>query len=583
MGEPVQESGGPSGDERAWREHLEAGQQARRQQQRAEAVRHFEAALWEAERFGPQDPRLVESLLQLSTAYTWPRGQSGGPERAEPLLRRALAIQERTLGPEHPEVAACLLRLAQLYTLQRRPPAQFPDYARAEPLLRRALVILDRAPAPTTQLHWNTVRELATACEHLGHHTEAEALLRRAPEMWQHQPEHPNISNSLLHLAYFYQRLGRWDPAEAALRQALALRDQALADRGQKPGLATAGVTCILVMLAGLYRSQRRWAEAERCLRRAQALAETPGPNDWDRISSRLGLAAIRIADGRYPEAEELLRQALALQENPPGRSAYRFFVQGTRQLSATLLHLTGRGQEALAIETGAVPAPHPPGSGAEAVPRRLVMPPPPEETPEFVWISALTVGDVRESSAQLRWQITGEAATWHTYYANGIISGSGSGRGERQIGQPLSFSPHGPWIGLEAFAAAAEATDLVTTRFVPARPARPTGAPRIEVESRLRLFGHPTFAEAELRFVNRGDGDAHQVRLDPPAPARGWELLAGRAGAEPLPEPLELGRIGTGGSGVLLLRLCRRSGVAPPSVSVRGTYTDAAGAARAI
>ena len=54
---------------------------------------------------------------------------------AEPLYRRALAIDEATLGPEHPGVARDLNNLAALLGDAGRP-------AEAEPLMRRVLAIL---------------------------------------------------------------------------------------------------------------------------------------------------------------------------------------------------------------------------------------------------------------------------------------------------------------------------------------------------------------------------------------------------------------------------------------------------------
>jgi Flp pilus assembly protein TadD len=53
---------------------------------------------------------------------------------AEPLYRRALAIKEKSFGPEHPEVATGLNNLALLLGATNR-------LAEAEPLLRRALAI----------------------------------------------------------------------------------------------------------------------------------------------------------------------------------------------------------------------------------------------------------------------------------------------------------------------------------------------------------------------------------------------------------------------------------------------------------
>ncbi len=60
---------------------------------------------------------------------------------AELLFKRALAIREKALGPEHPDVATSLNSLAGLYRTQAK-------YTLAEPLLKRALAILEKALGP---------------------------------------------------------------------------------------------------------------------------------------------------------------------------------------------------------------------------------------------------------------------------------------------------------------------------------------------------------------------------------------------------------------------------------------------------
>ena len=54
------------------------------------------------------------------------------------MIRRSLAIREKVLGPDHPDVARSLNNMADLYERQKR-------YADAEPLYRRALAIRERA------------------------------------------------------------------------------------------------------------------------------------------------------------------------------------------------------------------------------------------------------------------------------------------------------------------------------------------------------------------------------------------------------------------------------------------------------
>ena len=88
------------------------------------------AALKEAEKFGEQDRRLTDSLNNLASLYY----AQGKYAQAEPLLQRALAIREKALGPEHPDVARSVNNLAELYSAQGK-------YTQAEPYFQRALAI----------------------------------------------------------------------------------------------------------------------------------------------------------------------------------------------------------------------------------------------------------------------------------------------------------------------------------------------------------------------------------------------------------------------------------------------------------
>ena len=62
--------------------------------------------------------------------------------QAEPLLTRALAINEKPLGLDHPDVALSVVSLAQLRVVQGQPEE-------AGPLYRRALAIRKRALGPS--------------------------------------------------------------------------------------------------------------------------------------------------------------------------------------------------------------------------------------------------------------------------------------------------------------------------------------------------------------------------------------------------------------------------------------------------
>jgi hypothetical protein len=79
---------------------------------------------------------------------------------AEPLHRRTLAIIEKARGPDHPDVARPLGNLAWPYENRSR-------YADAEPLYRRALAIREKALGPDHSdallvSHWSVDSEAAT-------------------------------------------------------------------------------------------------------------------------------------------------------------------------------------------------------------------------------------------------------------------------------------------------------------------------------------------------------------------------------------------------------------------------------------
>jgi len=79
-----------------------------------------------------------KSLNKLAELYIKQRNYT----KAWPLLNKALEIQERALGPDHPEVAKSLNNLAEIYIKQKM-------YAKALPLLKRAEGIAKAALGPT--------------------------------------------------------------------------------------------------------------------------------------------------------------------------------------------------------------------------------------------------------------------------------------------------------------------------------------------------------------------------------------------------------------------------------------------------
>ncbi len=188
---------------------------------------------------------------------------------AEPFLQLALAINEKSYGPEHPNVAAALNSLAQLLQATNRP-------GEAEPLFRRALAINEKSLRPEHPDVATALNNLAQLLQATNRPGDAEPLMRRALAIDEKScgPEHPKVATDLNNLAALLQATNRLEEAESLLRRALAILENSLG--AEHPNVATA-----LNNLAPLLQATNRLTEAEPMMRRALAIDEKSyGPED---------------------------------------------------------------------------------------------------------------------------------------------------------------------------------------------------------------------------------------------------------------------------------------------------------------
>jgi tetratricopeptide (TPR) repeat protein len=234
--------------------------------------------------------------------------QAGNYAEAEPLFQRALALREKLLGPDDPNVATSLNNLAALYQVQGR-------YAEAETLLKRSLAIDETALGPDDPGVATDLNNLAVLYWTEGRYAEAEPAYTRALAITEKAlgADHPDMAQPLNNLGLLYLAQGRYADAEPPFKRALSIWEKALG--ANDPAVAQA-----LNNLAELYRLQGRYAEAEPLFKRALAIREqTLGPDHPDLAASLNNLGALYWAEGRYAEAETPYRRALAIYEKALG------------------------------------------------------------------------------------------------------------------------------------------------------------------------------------------------------------------------------------------------------------------------
>lgn len=273
-------------------------------------------------------------LLDRTATYLQDHGQY---TQAEPLLQRALAIYEKNLGPDHPDIATTLNHLARIYQDQGR-------YRDAEPLLRRALAI-DEAMSNSDHLSTaTTLHNLAWLYLLQYRYRDAEPLLQRALAIREPTlgPNHPDTAASIDNLAWLYALQGRYRDAEPLYQRALAMYEQTL-------GPDHPDTAAILLNLARLYLVQGHYDNAAPFLQRALVINEQMLiPNHPYTATTLHNLARLYQDQGRYAAAEPLYHRALTIREKVRPEHPD---TATTLENYANLLRKMKREQEAEAYE----------------------------------------------------------------------------------------------------------------------------------------------------------------------------------------------------------------------------------------
>ena len=210
----------------------------------AEAEQLYKRALAiEEKALGANRPEVASTLNNFANLYS----RQGRYAEAEGLLKRTLTIYEKALGANHPKVAAALGNLGNVYDDQGK-------YAEAEGLFKRALAIEEGARAKPSRV--------GRHAQQPGHRVQEPREIRRGRGALQARarypgesawPDHPYVATTLSNLGNVYEDEGKYADAEALHKRALAIREKVLG--AEHPDVAGS-----LTNLAIVHGSQGQYA-----------------------------------------------------------------------------------------------------------------------------------------------------------------------------------------------------------------------------------------------------------------------------------------------------------------------------------
>ncbi|XP_075683228.1 nephrocystin-3 isoform X3 [Rhinoderma darwinii] len=220
------------------------------------------------------------------------------------LRRRALQLEELTLGKDTSDNARTLNELGVLYYLQN-------NLETAEMFLKRSLEMRERVLGPDHPDCAQSLNNLAALYNEKKQYDKAEELYERALDIRRRalSPDHPSLAYTVKHLAVLYKRKGKLDRAAPLYELAVDIRQKSFGPK--HPCVATA-----LVNLAVLYCQMKKQVEALPLYERAMKIYEDSLGRMHPRVGETLkNLALLRYEEGDFEKAAQLYKRAMEIKE----------------------------------------------------------------------------------------------------------------------------------------------------------------------------------------------------------------------------------------------------------------------------
>jgi eukaryotic-like serine/threonine-protein kinase len=188
---------------------------------------------------GPQNPDSLRSKDQLS----WVLLQQGRYAEAEKLVRETVESHRRLLGPEKQATLDSMTTLASVYSVEGR-------FAESEKLNRETLDIERRVLGTEHPDTLATMENLATVLDKEGHHDEAETTYRETLEIERRLKglEHPDTVDLMNNLAATLAEEGRYAESEKLFRETLEIRRRVLGPEHPKTAETLYNLGCVAAM-----------------------------------------------------------------------------------------------------------------------------------------------------------------------------------------------------------------------------------------------------------------------------------------------------------------------------------------------
>lgn len=284
-------------DDRAFAQLLDDGINAIRQKQWQRAEQLLDKSLVEAEKFGKNDRRVGESLVNLGVIY----GQRKDWTKAIDVSKRALDIDIKVHGERHADVAYDYHQLGTCLDVSGK-------HAEATQYLKRALEMRQALSDVAPTLVGITAENLGENMMRLKRTAEAESLYRQSLTCFKNDKNPECYFRRLDFLYDFY-----CDPKRA--KEGKNFYKAELADLDRRFGSESPWSANFLNQQGRFAMKTKDYALAESTFRRLAAMSSKLPGGAPNRAATQNGLAVALFKQGKIDQAAACFKQAISILE----------------------------------------------------------------------------------------------------------------------------------------------------------------------------------------------------------------------------------------------------------------------------
>jgi len=250
-------------DEAAWKTLVMQALTAAGAEDFSKAEQLFQRSLHEAERFGPNDPRMGTTLNSLGLVFKAEKRYAD----ADSAFRRSLAILEKSYGPGSIDAANINFNIAAGLIEQGKQPA-------ALPFLDRSLSVFQQQLGPQSLKSAAVLCMIGDVRRSQKDWAQAETPLRQCAEIREANGGvvNPELAEALFGLAVVYEKQGKSALADPRFKLAEKIREKT--DGIMSPALAE-----VLEAHAAMLKKLGRDSEAEKDAKLAAAIRRNAATN----------------------------------------------------------------------------------------------------------------------------------------------------------------------------------------------------------------------------------------------------------------------------------------------------------------